>query len=273
MNIDMNAVLTQLAATGTQVALKLLGAIAIWVIGSFLINVVLRLLDRALILQKMDTTLSTYFHNSVAVLLRIVLGLAVLGFCGVETSSFAALLAAGGVAIGVAWSGLLANFAAGVFLVLLRPFRAGDFVTAGGVTGTVKTVGMFGTTMDTPDGVLTIVANGKIFSDTIQNFSENAVRRVDLQAQLPNGVDPIAAAARLREEMKLIPHVAVTPEPECEILSFTGAGPLLMVRPYTNQTTYWPVYFATNRLIAKHAAEGHYDQIGMPQLMVHKKQS
>src|SRR6185436_2325128 len=110
-------------------------------------------------------------------------------FFGVETTTFAALIAAGGVAIGVAWGGLLANFAAGIFLVFLRPFKVGDFVSAAGVSGTVDAIGLFGTNINAPDNVLTIVGNNKVFSETIQNYSVNPYRRVDLTATINNGVD------------------------------------------------------------------------------------
>ena len=126
---------------------------------------------------------------------------AILGFFGVETTSFAALVAAAGVAIGMAWSGLLANFAAGVFLVILQPIKVGDFATAGAVSGTVKEVGLFVTAIDTPDNVHTIVGNGKILGDTIQNFSHNSYRRVELAAQLAHGVDAQAAIAMLKRGM------------------------------------------------------------------------
>src|SRR5262245_65232254 len=125
-----------------------------------------------------------YMVNIVTVMLNIALVLGILGYFGVETTTFAALFAAAGVAIGMAWSGLLGNFAAGAFLVILRPFKVGDFVTVGGVTGTVEEVGLFATSIDTPDNVRTYVGNNKIFSDTIQNFSTNQYRRVDLSAQL-----------------------------------------------------------------------------------------
>ena len=110
------------------------------------------------------------------------------GDFSVETTSFAAILAAG-IAIGMAWSGLLANFAAGAFMIVLRPFKVCDFVTAAGVTGTVKEIGLFVTAVVTPDNVLTMLGNNKIFSDTIQNFSANPYRRVDLKAQLAHSVD------------------------------------------------------------------------------------
>src|SRR5262249_31383799 len=157
--------------------------------------------------------------------------------------------AAAGVAIGMAWSGLLANFAAGVFLVILQPFKVGDFVTAGGTTGTVHEIGLFVTAVDTLDNVRTIVGNGKIFADTIQNFSHNAFRRVDLTAQLAHGVDANAAIAMLKARLAQIPNVMKDPAPDAEILTFTLAGPVLAVRPYCHNKDYWQVYFDTNRLI------------------------
>ena len=166
----------------------------------------------------------------IVVALNIVLVIAVLGIFGVETTTLAALLAAAGVAIGMAWSGLLSNFAAGAFLIVLRPFHAGDFVTAGGVTGTVLEVGLFATTLTAPDNVRTIVGNAKIFADTIQNYSANPYRRVDLMAQLAHGVDPNLAIGLLKERLAKIPNVLTTPPPDVEILQFTLAGPVLAVR-------------------------------------------
>jgi small conductance mechanosensitive channel len=133
-----------------------------------------RVLQRSLERQRVDATLARYLGNIVSVTLNIALVVGILGYFGVETTSFAALLAAGGVAIGLAWSGLLANFAAGAFLIVLRPFKAGDVVTAGGVTGRVREVGLFVTSIDTADNILTFVGNGKIFGDTVQNFSASS---------------------------------------------------------------------------------------------------
>jgi small conductance mechanosensitive channel len=176
----------------------------------------------------------------------------------VETTSFAALLAAGGVAIGVAWSGLLANFAAGVFLVFLRPFKVGDFVTAGGVTGTVDAIGLFGTVINTPDNVHTIVGNNKIFGDTIQNFSANPYRRVDLTAIISNSVDHHDAIRVLKERLSAIPNVLASPAPDVDVLLFTPAGPQLCVRPYCSNNDYWQVYFDTNRLIRESFTEAGF---------------
>ena len=164
-------------------------------------------------------------------------------------STFAALIAAAGVAIGMAWSGLMSNFAAGAFLVVLRPFKVGDFVTVGGVTGTVREIGLFATSLDTPDNVLTVVGNNKIFSDTIQNFTANPFRRVELKAQLAGTTDAMAAIALLKEKVAAIPNVLAEPAVDVEILEFTLVGPVLAVRPYCHNDNYWQVYFDTNRTI------------------------
>jgi small conductance mechanosensitive channel len=162
---------------------------------------------KALARQQFDVTLTRYMQTGMSVVLNIALVVALLGFFGVETTTFAALIAAGGVAIGVAWGGLLANFAAGAFLVFLRPFKVGDFVSAGGVTGTVDAIGLFGTTINTPDNVRTIIGNNKVFGDTIQNFSANPYRRVDLTATISNAVDHHHAIALLKERLPRIPNV------------------------------------------------------------------
>ncbi|MGA2457850.1 MAG: mechanosensitive ion channel family protein [Terriglobales bacterium] len=249
MNIDLSAMMQTATTTLTTVGLKVLGAIAIWIVGRWLISLALRLIGSALTKQKVDPTLIRYIHSAVAALLNIVLIVAILGFFGVETTSFAALLAAAGVAIGMAWSGLLSNFAGGAFLVILQPFKVGDFITAAGVTGTVEAIGLFATTLNTPDNVKTIVGNGKIFGDTIQNFSANPYRRVELTAQLAHGVDPQAAIALLKPALAQVPNVMAEPAPDVEILTFNLSGPVLAVRPYCNNQHYWQVYFDTNRLI------------------------
>jgi len=249
MNLDLNAMMQTATTLLTVVGLRILGAIAIWIVGRWLIGLALRMIGSALRKQKIDPTLIRYIHSAVAALLNIVLVIAILGFFGVETTSFAALIAAAGVAIGMAWSGLLSNFAGGVFLVILQPFKVGDFVTVAGITGTVEEIGLFATTLNTPDNVKTIVGNGKIFGDTIQNFSANPYRRVELTAQLAHGVDPQAAVALLKPALAQVPNVVAEPAPDVEVLTFNLAGPVLAVRPYCNNAHYWQVYFDTNRLI------------------------
>ena len=256
--MDMNAISQNVTATLVAVAWKVAGALALWLIGRWLIAFASRMLGRALARQRFDITLTRYMQTGLTLLLNVALIVALLGYFGVETTTFAALLAAGGVAIGVAWGGLLSNFAAGAFLVFLRPFKVGDFVTAGGVTGTVDAIGLFGTTLNTPDNVLTIVGNGKVFSDTIQNFSANPYRRVDLTATINNSVDHRAAIALLRNRLPHVRNVLATPAPDIDVLQFTPAGPVLCVRPYCSNEHYWQVYFDTNRLIREAFGEAGY---------------
>jgi small conductance mechanosensitive channel len=256
--MDVNALVQNATATLMAVGWKLAGAVALWLIGRWLIGFALRLLGRALASQHLDVTLARYLQTALRILLNVALVVAILGFFGVETTTFAALLAAGGVAIGVAWGGLLANFAAGAFLVILRPFKVGDAVSAAGVTGTVEAVGLFATIINTPDNVRTIIGNNKIFSDTIQNFSANPYRRVDLTATISNSVDHRDAIRVIKQRLSAIPNVLASPAPDVDVLQFTPAGPLLCVRPYCANQNYWQVYFDTNRLIREAFGEAGF---------------
>ncbi|NJK59138.1 MAG: mechanosensitive ion channel family protein [Oscillatoriales cyanobacterium SM2_1_8] len=240
-----------------QAGLRVIAAIVLFFIGRQLIGFASGLVLRSLRAQRLEPTILGYIGSTLSVTLNIVLIVAILGFFGIETTSFAALLAAAGVAIGAAWSGLLANFAAGAFLIVLQPFKAGDLIGAGGVLGTVQEIGLFVTSVVTPDNVLTYVGNNKLFADNIQNFSANPYRRVDLVAQLAHGVNHQEVIRQLRDRLGNVPNVLTTPAPDLEILEFTLAGPVLAVRPYCANAHYWQVYFDTNRIIREVGTEGN----------------
>jgi small conductance mechanosensitive channel len=229
--------------------LKVLGAIAAYIVGRMLIGFAAGLVVKAMQRQKVDPTIIRYIGSVITVALNIILVVAILGYFGVETTSFAALVAGLGIAVGAAWGGLLSNFAAGAFILVLRPFKVGDYVVAGDVEGTVQMLGLFSTTIDTPDNVQTFVGNAKIMGGTIKNFSNNPYRRVELTAQLDHTVDPADAVRRLKEALPKIANVNVDPKPDVEILTFNERGPVLAVRPYCNTAHYWQVYFDTNRTI------------------------
>jgi small conductance mechanosensitive channel len=257
--VDIEAVRVFLMTRGIDFGTKVLGAIVLWIIGRWVIGLFIGLMRKLLARNsKVDPTLANYLGSILGALLNLILILAILQVFGVQTTSFAALLAGLGLAIGTAWGGLLSHFAAGIFMQVLRPFKVGDFVTAGGVTGTVQELGLFGTTIVTPDNVLTIVGNNTIFSGIISNFSAQPVRRVELTAKVANGVDPIDAANRLRAAIAKIPNVSESPAPDIEVLSFTPEGPMLCVRPYTHNDNYWQVYFDTNRAIIETFREAGY---------------
>ena len=237
---------------------KLIGALAVWVIGGWIVRAVRAALGRFLVSRQVDTTLIRYLDASANVLMKILVLIGVLGVLGIETTSFAALIAAVGIAIGAAWAGLLSNFAAGIFLMVLRPFKVGDFIQGGGMLGTVREIGLFVTAIDTPDNVRTFVGNAKLFSDTIQNFTTNPFRRVELTAQIAHSVKPADAIARLRERVAKIPNVMADPAPSVEILTFNPMGTVIAVRPFCHTDHYWQVYFDTNKAIAEVGAEAGY---------------
>ena len=247
--MDMPSIQTFLSTTVAELALKIAAAIAFWIVGRWLIGKVVGLMQAGLGRNQVDATLTKYLGSIVAVALNIALVLGILGYFGFQTTSFAAMLAGAGVAIGAAWSGMLGNFAAGAFMLVLRPFKLGDFVQIGGVTGTVHELGLFGTVLVTPDNVLTLVGNGKIFGDTIMNYSARPTRRVERTAQLAGSVDSQQAVALLRAAVAKIPNVANNPAPEVSVLDMNLIGPVIAVRPHCHTDHYWQVYFDTNNAI------------------------
>jgi small conductance mechanosensitive channel len=251
-NLSIAAITNYLVTDGLNLVIKLAACLAIWVVGRQIISVLMGIIKRAIVRGgKIDATTSRYITSILSVLLTVGLVLGIFGYLGVQTTSFAALIAGAGLAIGAAWGGLLAHFAAGLFMQVLRPFKVGDYVFAGGTEGTVREMGLFGTTIITPDNVTTIVGNNKIFSDTIKNFSAQEYRRVDCVAKIANSVDPKDAMARLRSAVARIPNVMSNPAPVIDLLEFTAEGPKLCVRPYCTNEHYWQVYFDTNRTIAE----------------------
>jgi small conductance mechanosensitive channel len=229
--------------------MQILGALVLYIVGRWMISLVISAVQRALGKQQIEPTVLRFIGNAVSIALNVTLVVAILGYFGVQTTTFAALIAATALAVGTAWAGLLANFAAGAFLVVLRPFKVGDFISAGGITGTVHEIGLFVTSFDTPDNVRTFVGNNKIFSDTIQNFTTNPYRRVELTAQISGAADPNLAIYKLKDKLKGIPNVCKTPEPDVTLLTFTPFGPVLAVRPYCHNDNYWQVYFDANLAI------------------------
>ncbi|WP_323121806.1 mechanosensitive ion channel family protein [Burkholderia alba] len=257
--MDLASAQAFLMTRGLDFGLKVIAAIALWIIGRWAIRIVTNLLGKAVRRSgKVDPTLSHYLTSVAGVLLTVLLILAILQVFGVQTTSFAALLAGLGLAVGTAWGGLLAHFAAGVFMQVLRPFKVGDVISAGGVTGTVKELGLFGTTILTPDNVITLIGNNKIFSDNITNYSATPIRRVDLTAKIANSVDAVDAIERLKVSIAKIPNVVADPAPDVGVLSFTPEGPMLFVRPSTQPANYWQVYCDTNRVILDTFRDAQY---------------
>ncbi|EIX9394185.1 TPA: mechanosensitive ion channel family protein [Pseudomonas aeruginosa] len=210
----INALWATVSQYAFAFGIKILAAIAFWVIGRWLIGFAVGMVQKSLERQKVDPTVLRYVGSFITVTLNVLLVVGILGFFGIQTTSLAALIAAVGLAI-----------------------------------GTVKEIGLFTTAINTPDNVLTMVGNNKIFGDNIQNFTHNPFRRVELKAQLSGAADYQAAIALLRQRVAAIPNVLGEPPVDVEILEFNLVGPVLAVRPYCHNDHYWQVYFDTNKVI------------------------
>jgi small conductance mechanosensitive channel len=250
MNIE--SITSFIATNGIGLGLKVAAVIAMWIVGRWIIKFVMAHVGSAFQRGgKIDATLARSITSIVSVLLTFGLVLGIFDYVGVQTTSFAALLAGAAFAIGMAWGSLLTKFAAGVLMQILRPFKVGDYVSAGGIQGTVREVGLFGTTFVTSDNLTIAVGNSKIFSSTIKNFSDQPYRRVDAVAKISNGMDPKDAIQRLQAALATIPNVVKTPAPDVEILEFTEDGQKLSVRPYCHTKHYFQVWMDTQKAIAR----------------------
>ena len=247
--IDFTRMQNIILTAVTDIGLKIVAAILFWFIGRALIQFTVKLVRAWMEKKVLDPTVENYVAAAISVIMNILLIIGILGNFGLQTTSFAALFATLGITIGAAWAGLLANLAAGIFLIVLRPFKVGDYVVAGGINGNITQIGLFSTTITTADNVATLIGNNKIFSDTIQNFSSNAYRRLHLKVQLTSGVDYQAAMTLLREKVAAIPGVLANPAVVIDIGDLNLVGPVLVVRPCCSAFDYTPVYFATNRVI------------------------
>lgn len=193
--------------------------------------------------RKVDHTIVGYVRNTLSVCLNIALVVMLMGVLEIETTSFAAFIAGAGLAIGAAWGGLLSNFAAGAFLVVLRPSKAGDMISAAGATGTVVEIGLLVTTINALDNVRVTIGNSRILGANLKNYTVNTARRVDLTGTVHRTADVKAAIAEVQARIEQIPNVLKDPAPEVRILSFNEFDYTLAIRPYTHNDNYWQVHF------------------------------
>lgn len=220
---------------------NLLGAIVIFVIGRIVIGFLLRIARNIMSRAKIEETLIDFASSMLKMLLLAFVVLAALGQLGVDTTSFAAILAAAGFAVGFALQGSLGNFAAGVMLIIFKPFKKGDVIEAGGTKGAVTEVGVFVTTIKTPDNVVTVVPNSSVTGGNITNFSAEATRRVDMTFGCAYTDDLKAVKAYLIEEVAKNPKVLKTPEAAIFVAGLGDSSVDFAVRPWVNGGDYWAV--------------------------------
>ena len=235
---------------------KVLGAFAIWIVGGFFIKIAQRLLRATLNKRLVDATLVNYANATSSFILKAFLILAILGVFGIETTSFSALLAATGVAIGMAWSGLLSNFAAGIFLIVLRPFKVNDTITAAGITGVVREIGLFATTLDNADNLRIFVGNNKIFSDNILNYSANSFRSISFRIQLTPITHPLRAIEQFSKKLQALPDLKAPVVGE--ITEFNPLGVVITLKTACHQIDYANLLSAGNQIVFETMQAEHY---------------
>lgn len=270
MNLD--DILPTLTTFATTYGLKVVGAILLLIFGRIAANILRGVTRRVSANAKLDQTVAHFLENLVFYLVMTFVVLAALGSFGVQTASLVAVLGAAGFAVGFAMQGSLANFAAGVMLLIFRPYNVGDVVEAGGAMGVVRQISLFTTTLNTPDNVRIIVPNGKVFGDTIKNLTAEENRRVDMVVGIGYGSDIRKAIACIHETLKSDPNVLAEPAPQVEVVELADSSVNLVVRPWTKAANYWNVHFTFTRQI-KLAFDRDGIEIPFPQRVVHQAAS
>jgi small conductance mechanosensitive channel len=258
----------KLQGIGVEYGAKILGALLILVIGLWVAKLVKKLIVQLMGKSKVDPTLIAFVSSLVHVVMQVFVIVAALEKLNVKTTSFVAILGAAGLAIGLALQGSLANFAAGILMIIFKPFKLGDVIKAGGVVGTVREIGIFTTIIDTLDNAKTIVPNAKLTADNITNFSFNDTRRVDLVAGISYGDDIDKARAAIEAALKEVPGILETPAPDILVSEMADSSVNFAVRPWCKPADYWSVHFGvTESIKKKFDAEGIC--IPFPQRDVH----
>lgn len=267
--MDFSDIVPTLVDFATTYGLKVVGAIVVLIVGRIVANVLRSVVRRINGKAKTDPTVGAFLENMVYYLVMTFTVLAALGNFGVETASIVAVLGAAGFAVGFAMQGSLANFAAGVMLLIFRPYRLGDMIEVGGKTGVVKDMTLFTTVLNTPDNVRVIVPNGKIFGDTIQNITAEETRRVDMVVGIGYGSDIGKATAIIRKVLAADSRVLNDPEPQVAVAELADSSVNLVVRPWCRTADYWGVKFDfTEQIKEEFDREGI--EIPFPQTVIHQ---
>jgi len=229
--------------------LKALGALAVFIVGRMVAGSLKKAVGRLAQRGDMDVTLSKFLTSLAYYVVLVVAGVAALSMLGIQMASVLTILGAAGLAVGLALQGALSNVAAGVMLLIFRPFRVGDFVDIGGTMGTVDSIGLFSTTLNTPDNIFIIVPNGEIYGGTIKNFSHHPIRRNDMTVGISYDDDIGVAIQTIRDVLDAEERVLAEPAYQVAVSELGDSSVNLVVRPWVNAADYWPVRFDLTRAL------------------------
>ena len=265
----LEGILKSLMTQGAALGWTLIKAFLVFIVGRLLINLVNKLIKRVLLKRDIDPSVKTFVGSLVNVVLTILLIISVVGALGVQTTSFAALLASAGVAVGMALSGNLANFAGGLIILLFKPFKVGDYIEAQGTGGTVKEIQIFHTILATPDNKMVYIPNGSLSSGAVTNFSRQATRRVDWTFGVDYGEDYDKVKAVIETIIARDSRILTDPAPFIALHALADSSVNIVVRVWVESPKYWEVYFGINQ-----AVYATFNEKGInfpfPQLTVHR---
>lgn len=270
--MDIEKLLMLVKTYAVEYGLKLIGAIAVWIIGGWIIKFLIKGLSKMMDKRGADDSLKPFIKGLFGGLLKIMLVISVLGMLGVEMTSFIAILGAAGLAVGLALSGTLQNFAGGVIILIFKPFKAGDFIDAQGHAGTVSEIQLFNTILKTPDNKTIIIPNGGLSTSSMTNYSAESQRRVDWTIGVAYGDDVDKAKAVIRRLCDEDTRILKDPEVFIAISELADSSVNFAVRAWVNAEDYWGVFFQLNEEVYK-TFEKEGLNIPFPQMDVHVHKS
>lgn len=266
---NFDTLLKKLISLGVDAGKSILLAIVIYIVGKFIINLINRLVRQMLERRNVDATIQSFLKSFVSILLNVLLIITVVSALGVNTTSFAALLASFGVAAGMALSGNLQNLAGGLIILLFKPFKVGDVIEAQGVLGSVKEIQIIHTILQTPDNKEIFLPNGSLSSGSIINYSKMDTRRVDLTVSVEYGTDVENVLNALKNIANADSRVLKTPEPFIALSGLADSSVNFTFRVWVNGADYWPVFFEMNKQVYE-----EFNRQGIkfpfPQLQIHQ---
>lgn len=267
-NMSFEDILAMLADWGVEIAAKIAIALLIYFVGRWLIGRLVKVVNKVCEKRDVEISLQRFFNNMIKVVLYICLALTVIGILGINTTSLVAMFASASLAIGMALSGTMQNFAGGVMILLLRPYRIGDYVEAQGQAGTIKEISLFNTVITTADNQTIYVPNSSISTGIINNYSQAATRRVDWTVTISYGDDVEVARRVLVQMLSEDKRVLGDPAPVVYVASLGDNSVNLSARAWVANSDYWGVYFEMNERIYKELPK-HGLNFPYPQLSVH----
>ena len=267
--VNVEQIIDRLVNWSIEVGKDILAAVLIYIIGRFVIKQISRLLAKILEKRKLEISVQTFLRSLVSLLLNLVLAFAIISKLGVETTSLAALLASAGVAVGMALSGNLSNFAGGFIILIFKPYKVGDYIETNDASGTVKEIQIFHTILTTLDNKIIYVPNGTLSSDAVTNYSRQVTRRAEWVFGVEYGEDYERVKAVLERIIAADDRILKDPAPFIGLGALSASSVDIKVRVWTKSSDYWDVYFDMNRIVY---ATFNKEGIGFPfpQLTVHQ---